>query len=119
MIFFKYYFLFFFFFFFFNDTATTEIYTLSLHDALPISDKPVSSGRNFRGCRTARTDGPDRLVRNQNTGELVRGQRARAARELPEENFFGEAGVAVFLRFTQTNDGSQAGIKRDQGFFGD
>src|SRR5436309_15263401 len=25
------------FFFFFNDTATTEIYTLSLHDALPIS----------------------------------------------------------------------------------
>src|SRR2546430_10071398 len=27
-----------FFFFFFNDTATTEIYTLSLHDALPISD---------------------------------------------------------------------------------
>src|SRR2546426_12767143 len=28
--------LFFFVFFFFNDTATTEIYTLSLHDALPI-----------------------------------------------------------------------------------
>src|SRR6185437_17145754 len=28
---------FFVFFFFFNDTATTEIYTLSLHDALPIS----------------------------------------------------------------------------------
>src|SRR5256885_10659605 len=27
----------FYFFFFFNDTATTEIYTLSLHDALPIS----------------------------------------------------------------------------------
>src|SRR3712207_9286063 len=27
-----------FFLFFFNDTATTEIYTLSLHDALPISD---------------------------------------------------------------------------------
>src|SRR2546430_12860637 len=30
----------FFFFFFFNDTATTEIYTLSLHDALPISGLP-------------------------------------------------------------------------------
>ena len=30
------FFLFFFFVFFFNDTATTEIYTLSLHDALPI-----------------------------------------------------------------------------------
>src|SRR2546429_6030326 len=38
-----------FFFFFFNDTATTEIYTLSLHDALPISDfleeKDVTIGR--------------------------------------------------------------------------
>src|SRR2546425_9131136 len=31
-----FYALLFFFFFFFNDTATTEIYTLSLHDALPI-----------------------------------------------------------------------------------
>src|SRR5256885_7500230 len=30
-----------FFFFFFNDTATTEIYTLSLHDALPISGMVV------------------------------------------------------------------------------
>src|SRR5256885_9882964 len=29
------------FFFFFNDTATTEIYTLSLHDALPICQRPV------------------------------------------------------------------------------
>src|SRR2546430_16014039 len=28
-------------FFFFNDTATTEIYTLSLHDALPISNEPI------------------------------------------------------------------------------
>src|SRR2546426_12544580 len=35
---------FFCFFFFFNDTATTEIYTLSLHDALPISG----------GCRSGR-----------------------------------------------------------------
>src|SRR5690242_21069506 len=30
--------------FFFNDTATTEIYTLSLHDALPISGPPRESG---------------------------------------------------------------------------
>src|SRR2546426_5602234 len=32
----------FFLFFFFNDTATTEIYTLSLHDALPISPSGVT-----------------------------------------------------------------------------
>src|SRR5574337_2180649 len=30
-------------FFFFNDTATTEIYTLSLHDALPISSSTASA----------------------------------------------------------------------------
>src|SRR2546426_7433727 len=41
---------FFFFFFFFNDTATTEIYTLSLHDALPIS-------------RMAATFEPSKIVR--------------------------------------------------------
>src|SRR5256885_6952045 len=38
------------FFFFFNDTATTEIYTLSLHDALPISDlyKRLDAARSRR-----------------------------------------------------------------------
>src|SRR5258707_15150947 len=39
-----------FFFFFFNDTATTEIYTLSLHDALPIS-RDSSSLINFTRTR--------------------------------------------------------------------
>src|SRR6266850_8294197 len=43
-------FFFFIFFFFFNDTATTEIYTLSLHDALPIAPTPAS-GRSGRGTR--------------------------------------------------------------------
>src|SRR2546430_14496736 len=38
----------FFFFFFFNDTATTEIYTLSLHDALPICGPEFS--RTHVGC---------------------------------------------------------------------
>src|SRR5258708_27476832 len=41
----------FYFFFFFNDTATTEIYTLSLHDALPICSAPAvarTSGNSRR-----------------------------------------------------------------------
>src|SRR2546430_16788807 len=37
----------FFFFFFFNDTATTEIYTLSLHDALPILRYLLVDDRHF------------------------------------------------------------------------
>src|SRR3712207_8472848 len=35
--------------FFFNDTATTEIYTLSLHDALPISARAPSAGQPASG----------------------------------------------------------------------
>src|SRR2546430_7190399 len=45
-------------FFFFNDTATTEIYTLSLHDALPISD-PSIRGALHRGARRAEEALPD------------------------------------------------------------
>src|SRR5690349_23981835 len=37
-----------FFFFFFNDTATTEIYTLSLHDALPICRHGFDRGSGAR-----------------------------------------------------------------------
>src|SRR5258705_11053110 len=54
---------FFFLFFFFNDTATTEIYTLSLHDALPISPSPAGTpgpGRPPRGAaRAARAPRPN------------------------------------------------------------
>src|SRR6266567_8127724 len=42
----------FFFFFFFNDTATTEIYTLSLHDALPICEVLRSLRGPSRGTDT-------------------------------------------------------------------
>src|SRR2546423_7035630 len=49
-------------FFFFNDTATTEIYTLSLHDALPIlrARSPWRSrrGRGPRLPRRTRSPGP-------------------------------------------------------------
>src|SRR5256885_5339934 len=38
--------------FFFNDTATTEIYTLSLHDALPISESDSPPGSCLRISRT-------------------------------------------------------------------
>src|SRR5258708_16012868 len=42
--------------FFFNDTATTEIYTLSLHDALPISHRPASRAQAWsRRCTVAKT----------------------------------------------------------------
>src|SRR2546427_8937000 len=48
-----------FFFFFFNDTATTEIYTLSLHDALPIcsSSGTTCSSRRPSPCSRSRSSG--------------------------------------------------------------
>src|SRR5256886_13370073 len=62
------------FFFFFNDTATTEIYTLSLHDALPIygaRERHAAAGgeparayeRSHHAGRMGRADGPDRRDR--------------------------------------------------------
>src|SRR2546422_7454994 len=59
------------FFFFFNDTATTEIYTLSLHDALPIYS---STGREqlvgtFHSRRTV-TQRRQRTWRNSHRGSL-------------------------------------------------
>src|SRR5258708_30013870 len=46
------------FFFFFNDTATTEIYTLSLHDALPIclAVGEVEEGDAGNACSSAEPD---------------------------------------------------------------
>src|SRR3982751_6017299 len=46
------------FFFFFNDTATTEIYTLSLHDALPIYLRHVAPERTQRLRRLAGKEAP-------------------------------------------------------------
>src|SRR2546427_13200348 len=40
-------------FFFFNDTATTEIYTLSLHDALPISPATTRSKKSAKRATAA------------------------------------------------------------------
>src|SRR3712207_8629623 len=46
-------------FFFFNDTATTEIYTLSLHDALPIwAGGGATPGRRSRTSRSRRSPSP-------------------------------------------------------------
>src|SRR5256885_10108901 len=66
-------------FFFFNDTATTEIYTLSLHDALPISPAPCTPrslrrggprtrDRSLRVARARRSDAERRS--EEHTSEL-------------------------------------------------
>src|SRR5437588_9024459 len=58
--------------FFFNDTATTEIYTLSLHDALPIS------GRRGCHCKSHGADGCAGGIESRGDagGQTGRGQRS-------------------------------------------
>src|SRR3712207_7234819 len=68
------------FFFFFNDTATTEIYTLSLHDALPISwrspgltrrsGEPGAAGKGSRRTPTPSASRGWRRRSEEHTSEL-------------------------------------------------
>src|SRR3712207_8037461 len=72
--------------FFFNDTATTEIYTLSLHDALPISENttPASSVEESRQCEKLivqelmlRTERPSSTVNHHSMlGQLSRDRKS-------------------------------------------
>src|SRR3712207_9003449 len=60
-------------FFFFNDTATTEIYTLSLHDALPIFGAPL---RGQRAAAPRDGVGGRRVVSRRGLRQARRGRRS-------------------------------------------
>src|SRR3989454_4279873 len=55
-------------FFFFNDTATTEIYTLSLHDALPISRRGRRAGDCGRHTAASHALGAERVRLHRRVG---------------------------------------------------
>src|SRR5215204_229013 len=76
------------FFFVFNDTATTEIYTLSLHDALPISTGPDSPVKRRRGpanahCPVRRWIPPGYSTRRADSRPAVAGGQKRDDPPLP------------------------------------
>src|SRR2546422_7810782 len=75
----------FFFFFFFNDTATTEIYTLSLHDALPICSRERRTG-----CGPATVRSPALVPR------LLRGVRPGDRKSTRLNSSHGYISYAVF-----------------------
>src|SRR2546425_10966637 len=73
------------FFFFFNDTATTEIYTLSLHDALPIFPREPRRGLVRGGREPVRVEHRKRAPRRprgQRREGRARGRALRMARVL-------------------------------------
>src|SRR6185369_8690935 len=81
---------FYYFFFFFNDTATTEIYTLSLHDALPIA-VDVQTGIDSTVAQQALQGLAGIVVADDRQQRGVRAERRRVAGDV------GSAAEAVFL----------------------
>src|SRR3712207_8050301 len=86
--------------FFFNDTATTEIYTLSLHDALPISvleprEPPVPLRDDGTGALGA-DRGPDHDVRHRH-GHRRHDQRHRPLPEGRSEEHTSELQSRQYL----------------------
>src|SRR3712207_9002446 len=73
---------------FFNDTAATEIYTLSLHDALPISSPQLRAGRSQHGGEGARKTDDHRCDRGRShrgrDGRLHCGALARSEEHTSE-----------------------------------
>src|SRR5256885_14726920 len=87
-------------FFFFNDTATTEIYTLSLHDALPIYDV-LAIGDAIESTDLPAVDALEGLVHSI-TGRLDHALRIVASPEGALPVVFTPAGLsAVLLPVTQ------------------
>src|SRR6266511_1069261 len=80
------------FFFFFNDTATTEIYTLSLHDALPIARAPLLQAGN-----------PGIVSQHRVSG-------ARAGRGGPRRRRRSASSLRQEARGAATRRGSAAGV---------
>src|SRR5438874_5077392 len=80
--------------FFFNDSATTEIYTLSLHDALPIlahHDGPARAQRARGGHR------PVRLERSEEHTSELQSRRDLVCRLLLEKKNSSEFELFVFI----------------------
>src|SRR2546430_15495101 len=87
-------------FFFFNDTATTEIYTLSLHDALPISDVILRAHRWGEDvvvlAEVARREVTQRLSRVREAHEYRARQAGRDRKSTRLNSSHSQISYAVF-----------------------
>src|SRR2546422_3949335 len=90
-------------FFFFNDTATTEIYTLSLHDALPIS-KGFSTRR---GTASPSAPASSRSCSLRNAGRPGRVTSARDRKSTRLNSSHGYISYAVFCLKKKKNNNNE------------
>ena len=109
-------FFFFFFLFFFNDPATTEIYTLSLHDALPIYDMnnlviDRTSSRDYHDARATQVwifYRPNNYLKFKDDNEFSRAYVA-ANTDLENDDAFGEKRVIkIYSRWWSDPQNAQA-----------
>src|SRR2546430_11539539 len=107
------------FFFFFNDTATTEIYTLSLHDALPISSGPWPLSRSPCSSAISRAPRPtmrrasSRVRSEEHTSEL-QSQSNLVCRLLLEKKKKNRNNICRHKRRRHVNCVDEAVCSRDQ-----
>src|SRR2546422_10361863 len=94
------------FFFFFNDTATTEIYTLSLHDALPISRADIEKMDYVQRLRVK--DESSRVFRGRHT-QLCRARKTRDRKSTRLNSSHGYISYAVFCLKKKNNDQQRRG----------
>src|SRR2546430_9040366 len=104
-----------FFLFFFNDTATTEIYTLSLHDALPIFLRDALSRLRQGLARNDRGDGRLRLrlfIREEAAREAARalGGREQDRKSTRLNSSHSQISYGVFCLENKNTHGSAAGL---------
>src|SRR6202012_6278612 len=87
--------------FFFNDTATTEIYTLSLHDALPIW-RFITSFCPPAPCwptiRPARTKATDRKSTRLNSSHTVNSYAVFCLKKIKVDNLFASPVLVCYIR---------------------
>src|SRR2546430_13652933 len=89
-------------FFFFNDTATTEIYTLSLHDALPIWRRPGERRGRWRSSGPG-SPGPTAAFASSAARRLVGGGRDRKSTRLNSSHSQISYAVFCLKKKKQTN----------------
>src|SRR5215469_18897725 len=94
------------FFFFFNDTATTEIYTLSLHDALPISPGPSAPASPASPACSASSLSPGPWGRSEEHTSELQSRRDLVCRLLLEKkkHIEGDAMLAINKKNEEQSD---------------
>ena len=103
-------------FFFFNDTATTEIYTLSLHDALPILIVEIIPPLNIREYTSLKLQKKTYKISDEEINEVLENFRKKKAEFIPVNSREIKEGDIAVIDFTAFHDNSPIKGGSSKGF---